>query len=101
MRLTAAKDSPIHIEGDARLDFVPDGKMCNMKFLDDDIKSQLASVSAIVDKGNIIVFGSQESYIVHGEHEYWSEDSDKQKAWRVCGTAGRKSGNEIDEDGEV
>ena len=62
MRL-AANGSPIRSERDARLEFVRDGQMCNMKFLDADVKRPLASVSAIVDNGNIVVFGPQESYI--------------------------------------
>ena len=34
-----------------------------MKFLDADVKRPLASVRAIVDEGNIVVLGLQESYI--------------------------------------
>ena len=48
----------------ARLEFVRDGKKwCNMELLDADVKRPLASVSAIVDEGNIVVFGPQESHI--------------------------------------
>ena len=35
-RLAAASGSPIHVEGDATLEFVRDGEKCNMKFLDAD-----------------------------------------------------------------
>ena len=63
-----------------------------MKFLDADFKRLLVSVSAIVDEGHTVVFG---------EHEHQPEDSDEQEARRVCGAAGRTSGYEIDEDGEV
>ena len=34
-----------------------------MKFLDADVKRPLASVSAIVDEGNVVVFGQHESFI--------------------------------------
>ena len=34
-----------------------------MKFFFADVKRPLASVSATVDEGNIVVFGSQDSYI--------------------------------------
>ena len=37
-------------------------KKCNVKFSDADIKRPLASVSAIVDEGNIVVLGPQDSY---------------------------------------
>ena len=65
VRLAAASGSPLHVEGDARLAFVRDGKKCNMKFLDADVERPLASVSAIVDEGNVVVFGPQESHIEH------------------------------------
>ena len=53
LSLAAANGSPIRVEGDARLEFVRDGKRCNMKFV-------LASVSAIVHE--IVVFVPRESY---------------------------------------
>ena len=61
VRLPAASDSPTRVKGDARLDFIRDGKKCNTNFLDADVKRPLASVSAIVNEGNIVVFGPQES----------------------------------------
>ena len=36
---------------------------CILKCLDADVKRQLASVSAIVDGGNVVVFGQHESFI--------------------------------------
>ena len=63
MRQAAANGGPIHVEGDARLDSVRDDMKCSMKFLVADVKRPLASVSAIVDERNIVVFGPQESYI--------------------------------------
>ena len=63
MKLAAANGSPIHVQRDARLEFVRDGKHCNMKFLDADVKRPLASVSAIADWGISVAFGPQESYI--------------------------------------
>ena len=63
MRLAAASGSQVRVAGDARLEFVQDGKKRNMKFLDADVRSPLASVIANVDEGNIVVFELQESYI--------------------------------------
>ena len=39
------------------------GRKCTKKFLDTNIKRLLASVSASVGEGHIVVFGQQESYI--------------------------------------
>ena len=63
VKLAAANGSPIRAEGDARLEFVRDGKKCSVKFLDADVERPLASVSAIVDEGNVVVFGQHESFI--------------------------------------
>ena len=63
VKLAAANGSPIRVEGDARLEFIRDGMKCSMKFLDADVKRPLASVSAIVDEGNVVVFGQHESFI--------------------------------------
>ena len=63
VKLAAANGSPIRVEGDARLEFIRDGMKCSMKFLDADVKRLLASVSAIVDEGNVVVFGQHESFI--------------------------------------
>ena len=63
VKLAAANGSPIRVEGDARLEFIRDGMKCSMKFLDADVKRPLASVSAIVDEGNVVVFGHRESFI--------------------------------------
>ena len=63
VKFAAANGSPIRVEGDARLEFIRDGMKCSMKFLDADVKRPLASVSAIVDEGNVVVFGQHESFI--------------------------------------
>ena len=63
VKLAAENGSPIRVEGDARLEFVRDGKKCSMRFLDADVKRLLASVSAIVDDGNVVVFGQHELFI--------------------------------------
>ena len=55
--------SPSRVEGDAGLEFVRDGKKEVRKFLDADVMRPLASMSAIVDEGNIVVFGQQDSHI--------------------------------------
>ena len=83
----------MHVEGDARLDFVRNGKKCNKKFLDAGVKQQLASVSAIVDGGYVVVFGPQDSYI---ENTSTSLPKNKRKK-RVRGALGRTSGHENDE----
>ena len=46
-----------------RLEFVRERKMCNMKFLEADVKRPLASVFVIVAEGNVVVFGRQDSHI--------------------------------------
>ena len=56
VRLAAASDCRIHVEEDARMEFVRDGKKCNMKFLDADAKRPLASVHVMVDERNVVVF---------------------------------------------
>ena len=61
--MAAACGSAIRVEGDAKLEFLREGKRCCMKCLDADVKKPLASVSSIVDDGNKFVFGQQESYI--------------------------------------
>ena len=67
--------------------------MCNMKFLDADVIRPLLSVVAIDDEENIVVFGPQESHVENASTG--QEDSDEH------GAAGRTSGYEINEDGEV
>ena len=42
---------------------IRDGRKCNKKFLDTNIKRLLTSVSSSVGEGLIVVFGQQESYI--------------------------------------
>ena len=63
VKLAAANGSPIHVEGEATLNFKRGGKQCAMKFLDADVKRPLAAVSAIVDEGNTVVFSTRGSYI--------------------------------------
>ena len=92
VRLAAASGSPIHVEGDARLDFVRDGKKCDINFLDADVKRPLASVSATVDEGNIVEFGPQESYI---------ENTSTGKKIPLNRWSWACERYEIDEDGEV
>ena len=62
-KLEAANGNPIRVEGDGRLEFIRDEINCRMKFLDADVKRPLASVSATVDEGNVVVFGQHESFI--------------------------------------
>ena len=54
----------IAVKGEAELRFQgPSGKQCSMKLLGADVKRPLASVSSIVDQGNIVVFGADASYV--------------------------------------
>ena len=63
VRLAAANGSPIHVEGEATLNFKRNGRQCEMKFLDADVRRPLAAVGAIVDEGNTVVFSAQGAYI--------------------------------------
>ena len=63
VELAAVNGSPIRVEGDARLEFIRDGTKRSTKLLDEDVKGPLAHVSAIVDGGNVVVFGQHESFI--------------------------------------
>ena len=78
----AATGSPTRVEGDARVEFVGDGKECSMKFLHADVKTPLASVGAIVDEGNIVMFGPQEPYIE--KTSTGQRGFDEQEERRVC-----------------
>ena len=80
-------------DGGVRLEFVRDVKKCNKKFLDAGVIGQLASVSAIVDEGNVVVFGAEESYIEHTSTG--QRIPCEQEAKRVSGAAGRTNGFEI------
>ena len=51
----------IRVEGDAKLEFVRQGKKCCMKFLEVRVRRPLPAVSAIVDGGSKVVLGQQES----------------------------------------
>ena len=63
VKLAAANGSDIMVKGEAELAFEQQGRQCSMKFLDADVKRPLASVSAIVDQGNVVVFGPDDAYI--------------------------------------
>ena len=76
-KLAAANGSAMHVEGDAKLEFVRTDKKCSMNFLDADVQRRLASVSATVDEGSTVVLGPQDSLIE--KHEQRSEASDDQE----------------------
>ena len=63
VRLAAANGTEIAVMGEAELEFVRAGRTCSMKFLDANVKRPLASVSAIIDQGNRVVFDPYESYV--------------------------------------
>ena len=77
--------SPTRVEGSARLEFVLDGKKCNMKFLDADVKRLLASVSAVVERGKY--HRVRTARVSCREHEHWQEDASEQEEGRVCGAS--------------
>ena len=56
-------ENPIHVEEDKTLEFSWNNKKYNTGFLHADVLRPLASVSSIVDGGNIVLFGPQDSYI--------------------------------------
>ncbi len=56
VKLAASNGSDIQVKGEAELAFEQKGKRCTLKFLDADVKRPLASVSAIVDQGNRVMF---------------------------------------------
>ena len=70
--------------------FVLDGKKCNMKFLDAEVKSPLAPRRG--KHRRVPTAG-----IVHRKQEHWAEDSNGQEEKRVGGAIGRTSGFETDE----
>ena len=65
VKLAAANGTEIAVRGEAELVFDQLGKRCSMGFLDADVKRPLASVSAIVDQGNRVVFGPDACYVEH------------------------------------
>ena len=62
-------------------------------------KRPLASVSAVVEEGTVVVFGQQESYNENSRNA--SEHSHEKEECRVRGATGRASGSEDDENGKV
>jgi hypothetical protein len=63
VKLAAANGSPIHVAGEATLNFKKGDRECQMKFLDAQVRRPLVSVTAIVDEGNVVVFGPNESFV--------------------------------------
>ena len=61
----AANGTDIPITGEKVVKFLNGGRRCGMKFLVTTVRKPLAAVSAIVDEGNIVVFGPDKygSYI--------------------------------------
>ena len=88
----AANCSPTRVEGNARLELIRDGKTCNMKFLDVDVKRPLARGK----HRRVRTAGT-----VHREHEQWPEDSNEQDERCVCGALGRTNGFDNDDKSEV
>ena len=66
-----------------------------MKFLDADVRRPLASVSAIVVEGNVVVFGQHESFIENGSTGQRIPVCKKE--WRVRDAIGHSTMSEDDE----
>ena len=64
VRLVAANGSEIEVLGEKVIDFKgKDGRKCGMHYLVTNVKKPLASVSAIIDQGNKVVFDTEGSYV--------------------------------------
>ena len=57
VKLSAANGQEMKVDGEKTVKFETDGRRCGMKFLVTDVKKPLAAVSAVVDEGNVVVFG--------------------------------------------
>ena len=66
-RLVAANGTEIQVDGEAILGFRRDGKKCEMRFWDAEVKKPLGAVSAIVDEGNTVIFSKKKSFIRNDE----------------------------------
>ena len=66
VKLAAANGTPIRVEGEAVLEFRRGDRKCAMKFIDADVRRPLASVAAMVDEGNTVIFGPRRSYVKSG-----------------------------------
>ena len=65
-KLAAANGTKIEVYGEAVLEFEKDGKQCGVSFLDSDVRKPLASVAAMNDEGNSVVFSKKwGNYIVN------------------------------------
>ena len=53
----AANGQEMKVDGEKVVKFVTNERQCGIKFLVTDVKKPLAAVSAIVDEGNVVVFG--------------------------------------------
>ena len=57
VKLVAANGTDIPVHGEKIVKFNAGDKSCGMNLLVTDVKKPLAAVSAIVDEGNVVVFG--------------------------------------------
>ena len=55
-KLAAANGTKIEVYGGAVLEFEKDGRQCGIRLLDSDVRKPLATVSAMNDEGNTVVF---------------------------------------------
>ena len=64
VKLVAANGSPIDVHGEKMIEFqVNGGRRCAMNYLVTGVKKPLASVGAIVDGGNRVIFDADGSFI--------------------------------------
>ena len=57
VRLSAANGQEMKVDCEKMVKFATEGRKCGMQFLVTDVKKTLAAVSAVVDEGNVVVFG--------------------------------------------
>ena len=57
VKLMAANGQEMKVDGEKVVKFTTNERQCGIKFLVTDVKKPLAAVSAIVDEGNVVVFG--------------------------------------------
>ena len=59
---TPSNGSPIRDEGVAKLEYIRGGMRCNIRYLAADVKRPVAAMIAIVDEGDVVVFGPHDHY---------------------------------------
>ena len=66
-KLAAANGTKIEMYGEAVLEFEEGGRQCGMRFLDSDVRKPLASVAAMNDEWNTIVFSRKWGHYIEND----------------------------------